>query len=84
MPTWVAVILWAGGILTAVTTFWAKVVRPGAKVIAATENLIPLLPVLKQMAQDFQVEGLRPTIEDMQGDIKEIKASVKRLERRVP
>lgn len=43
MPGWAQAVLWAAALATALAALWTKVMRPGARLIAMTERMLPLL-----------------------------------------
>jgi hypothetical protein len=52
MPRWLEYILWAAALLTAVTLIWTRVVRPVAKLITVTTEMLPLLNEFVQVFRD--------------------------------
>ncbi len=46
MPTWITVILTAAGVVTALGVLWAKVLRPGARIISQAEATVPVMQKL--------------------------------------
>jgi hypothetical protein len=59
MPTWIQVIIGAAALATAIGILWAKVLKPGAKLIATMENLLPvsreLVKAFKDTPEAFKV-----------------------------
>jgi hypothetical protein len=68
MPNWMQYVVWAAGVVAALTVllglpvlFWKKVLRPGAKLITTTDEMLPLLKTLTLTFKDnpdaFKVLG---------------------------
>lgn len=59
IPVWGQVVLGLAALITAVSVIWTKVLRPGARLISATEEMIPLMRDLTRTFKDvphaFQV-----------------------------
>lgn len=52
MPTWAQVVLALAALVTAIGVLWTKVLRPGAKLISTTEEMLPLLRTLTTTFRD--------------------------------
>lgn len=45
MPTWLSITIGIGGGITSLAIMWRQILRPGAKLIAALDEAVPLLHV---------------------------------------
>lgn len=52
MPIWVQWIIGAGACVGAITVIWTKLIKPLAKLVAYTQELVPLLAELNKQFKD--------------------------------